>query len=270
VQLAAEPLSASMAKPLGRGRILLAEDNEINILLACTILEEAGFSVVCAVNGQEAVDAVRREAFDLILMDVQMPVMDGLEATRAIRRLSGPASRSVIVAMTANAMRSDQDNCLAAGMDDFIAKPIDPNSFIAVISNLLPLQPAAPTPEPEPAPAPEILDVDEEQLDALARLLPRLKFCAVLESYLTTGKSRLERIQALSVQCDFVGLARESHDLKSTSGSFGARRLQHLAQDLEEACARRDGVAVVRLAGEIGDAAAIAWPMIGRRLRRED
>jgi CheY-like chemotaxis protein len=117
-------------------RVLLAEDNEINTLLARTILEHAGFRVRCVANGRDALEAVRHEPFDLILMDVQMPVMDGLEATRRIRALGGAFAELPIVAMTANAMATDRAACLDAGMDDFIAKPIDVAAFLGVLERM--------------------------------------------------------------------------------------------------------------------------------------
>jgi two-component system sensor histidine kinase/response regulator len=119
------------------GRVLVAEDNEINIFLVRTILEAVGFELVVAVNGHEAIEAARRQPFDLILMDVQMPDMDGLTATRRIRALGGAAADTPIVAMTANAMRGDQEACLAAGMDDFISKPFEPVAFLKVVSRAL-------------------------------------------------------------------------------------------------------------------------------------
>lgn len=134
------PLGRSPAKdPEGgdRVRILLAEDNEINTLLACTLLHEVGCEVVSVVNGALAVQAAAAGDFDLILMDMQMPVMDGLEATRRIRSLGGAISQAPIVAMTANAMQSDQDACYAAGMSDFISKPIHPETFLTAIARNL-------------------------------------------------------------------------------------------------------------------------------------
>jgi CheY-like chemotaxis protein len=121
----------------GQVRVLLAEDNAINVLLATTLLEAVGYAVEVAVNGADAVAAVQRSRFDLILMDVHMPVMDGLEATRAIRALPGAAAEVPIVAMTANAMTSDRDACLAVGMDDFVSKPFDPDAFITVVARCI-------------------------------------------------------------------------------------------------------------------------------------
>lgn len=106
-------------------RVLLVEDNQVNQLLAVAVLQKAGHTVEVAENGLEALEAVANASFDVILMDVQMPDMDGLEATRRIRAMAPPISRTPIIAVTANAMRSDRERCFEAGMDDYIAKPID-------------------------------------------------------------------------------------------------------------------------------------------------
>jgi two-component system, sensor histidine kinase and response regulator len=113
-------------------RVLLVEDNEINQLVAQEILRDAGYIVEVAENGQIAVDMVRQRDWDLVLMDMQMPVMDGLEATRCIRKLAHRASLPII-AMTANAMQRDRDRCLAAGMNDFVTKPVDPEELFKVL-----------------------------------------------------------------------------------------------------------------------------------------
>jgi CheY-like chemotaxis protein len=104
-------------------RILLAEDNSVNQMLAVRLLRGLGYTADVAGNGVEAVDAVDADRYDLVLMDVQMPEMDGLEATREIRARHGPSGPQ-IVAMTASAMAEDRDECLAAGMNDYVSKPI--------------------------------------------------------------------------------------------------------------------------------------------------
>jgi signal transduction histidine kinase/CheY-like chemotaxis protein len=119
------------------GRILVAEDNSINQEIARTLLEQAGHQVELCADGQQAITAWAAGSFDLILMDVQMPLIDGLAATREIRRRQGEAARVPIVAMTANAMRGDHDACLAAGMDDYVSKPFDPAKLLAVIDRWL-------------------------------------------------------------------------------------------------------------------------------------
>jgi PAS domain S-box-containing protein len=118
-------------------RILLAEDNVINSALATGILEKRGHSMFVAVNGREAVEAAAREAFDLILMDVQMPEMDGFEATRCIRASDLPTGRRTpIVAMTAHAMAGDRERCLAAEMDDYLSKPLNKSELLALIARI--------------------------------------------------------------------------------------------------------------------------------------
>jgi CheY-like chemotaxis protein len=109
-------------------RVLLAEDNPVNQMLACELLRSAGLEVDAVDNGQDAVDHAARGRYALILMDVQMPGLDGLQATQAIRRLPGLAHVPVL-AMTANAYREDRDACLAAGMNDHIAKPVVPQQL---------------------------------------------------------------------------------------------------------------------------------------------
>jgi CheY-like chemotaxis protein len=105
-------------------RILLAEDNAVNQKLALRLLQQMGYRADVAANGIEAIEALQRQPYDVVLMDVQMPEMDGLEATRRIAQLWGATERPRILAMTANAMQGDREECLAAGMDAYITKPI--------------------------------------------------------------------------------------------------------------------------------------------------
>jgi CheY-like chemotaxis protein len=110
-------------------RILLAEDNAVNQKLALRILEQMGYRADVASNGIEAVESVERQTYDVILMDVQMPELDGLDATRDIRKLTS-VTQPHIIAMTANAMEGDREMCIAAGMNDYIAKPIHVNELV--------------------------------------------------------------------------------------------------------------------------------------------
>nr|WP_280818790.1 hydrogenase maturation protease [Thiorhodococcus minor] len=130
-----EPSSQLIQSVRAGSRVLLVEDNEINQLVAMELLGQLGLSVALASDGQEAVTQARKELFDLILMDMQMPVMDGLEATREIR---ANGSRVPIVAMTANAFDDDRMRCEEAGMDDFIAKPVDPDLLHDTLAKWIP------------------------------------------------------------------------------------------------------------------------------------
>jgi two-component system sensor histidine kinase/response regulator len=117
-------------------RILPAEDNTVNQRLAARWLEKRGHHVVVAGNGREALEALAKESFDLVLMDVQMPEMDGMEATAAIReKEKGSGSRQPIIALTAHAMKGDREKCLAGGMDGYLTKPIRPQELDDIIED---------------------------------------------------------------------------------------------------------------------------------------
>lgn len=124
---------ADLVQPM---RVLLAEDNPVNQKVAVGLLSKRGHAVVVAGNGRDALEALTRQPFDLVLMDVQMPVMGGFEATAAIReRERATGSHIRIVAMTAHAMTGDRARCLAAGMDDYMAKPVNPKELFAMVEN---------------------------------------------------------------------------------------------------------------------------------------
>jgi PAS domain S-box-containing protein len=138
--LATAPTGASaapeqtMAAMTGRGlTILLAEDNTVNQKVALRMLEHLGFRADLAANGIEVIEALHRQSYDLVLMDVQMPEMDGLEATRHLRTALAPAQQPYIIAMTANAMQGDRERCLEAGMDNYISKPVRPEELLATL-----------------------------------------------------------------------------------------------------------------------------------------
>ena len=126
------------------GRILLAEDNRVNVEVTTMILEAAGYGVDLAVDGNEAVDAVARRRYDLVLMDMQMPLLDGLAATRAIRASEGAGARLPIVAMTASATKEDRRRCLESGMDDYVSKPFMPAALIENVSRWIERSQSAP------------------------------------------------------------------------------------------------------------------------------
>jgi len=138
---AGKSLARETPKPgseVGRLRILLAEDNRVNQLLVIRLLEGQGHEVVVVNHGRAALEAIERETFDLVLMDIQMPEMDGLEATRILRQREADGFRSVpVIAMTAHAMKGDRDKCLAAGMRGYISKPIQPEEFFGLIDEVV-------------------------------------------------------------------------------------------------------------------------------------
>jgi CheY-like chemotaxis protein len=121
-------------------RILLAEDNAVNQKLALRLLEKMGYRADVAANGLEAIEAVERQSYDVILMDVQMPEMDGLEATRQIVARWPESKRPAIIAMTANAMQGDRELTIEAGMDDYVAKPVRVDELVGALSRVTPLR----------------------------------------------------------------------------------------------------------------------------------
>jgi CheY-like chemotaxis protein len=128
-----EPIAAATPASTGRGLVLVVEDGEINQIVATGMLEHLGYVVEVADDGLAGVEAVRRTTFDAVFMDVQMPRMDGYQATREIRRMEGDTRHTPIIAMTAGAIDGDRELCLAAGMDDYISKPIN----VAVVEQAL-------------------------------------------------------------------------------------------------------------------------------------
>jgi signal transduction histidine kinase/CheY-like chemotaxis protein len=259
------------AAPRGprKGRILLAEDNDINAMVAVTLLEAAGYEVSRVTNGEEAVEAVRQHPFDLVLMDMQMPKVDGVEAARLVRELPEPASTTPIVAMTANAMREHHEACLAAGMNEFISKPIDPEALLGVVDRFVDVElwneAAAPA---ETTASMRTPDVDEAKLDALAEILSSARLNAMLASYLSHSEQRLDRMDSLTADLNFAALAGEAHDLKGVSGTFGAVRVQQLAEQLERACQSGDDAEAPRLLTQIQVASKTACDIIAARMRQ--
>ncbi len=166
----------SRTGPMAGLRILVAEDNVINLALAKGLLERRGHSLAHAANGREAVEAAGREVFDLIFMDVQMPVMDGLAATRSIRQAEQAGGRppTLIVAMTAHALTGDRERCLAAGMDDYLSKPLDKAALLALVERVFPLlRPSvtAPAASAEAAPSSPVASNDPDDPCYAARCL---------------------------------------------------------------------------------------------------
>ena len=229
----------ALAKPLpgARGRILIAEDGEANQLVAAAILRKAGYAVDLARDGEEALGAARTAAYDLVLMDVRMPRMDGLAATVAIRALEGPAGRVPIIAMTAAVMPNEVARCLEAGMDGHVAKPMDLTALLAAVSDILenrPRRSRAAVEEPNPA-GPTLIDhttLQELRAAVGPGRLPRL-----IGVFADETRARVARLTSTD---DVSVIEEEAHGLKSAAGTFGAAALRSIASSLEEACVARD------------------------------
>ncbi|WP_188258794.1 PAS-domain containing protein [Azospirillum tabaci] len=260
---AAEPRPQSAAMPSADGtgpRILLVEDSPTNQMVAALLLRGAGHQVDIANNGREALEAVEAAAagpspYGLILMDLAMPEMDGLTATRRLRGLPPPAGTVPIIAMTADAMDSDRERCLAAGMNGHVAKPIDRLHLLETVARWLdapPAENATPAASSDGS-APTLAGVvdmgvpekgvlDMEVLQQLAQDLDAELLADVIRQFVEETLERAERIARGGAEAagggpaDLAGLAKEAHTLKSTAGTFGARNLSAAARALELAC----------------------------------
>jgi signal transduction histidine kinase/CheY-like chemotaxis protein/HPt (histidine-containing phosphotransfer) domain-containing protein len=231
---AAESAAAAPLRPL---RVLLAEDNVVNQRVAVLLLERLGYRADVVGNGQEALDALVRRPYDVVLMDVQMPVLDGLEATRRLRRELPAERQPRVVAMTANAMAEDRDQCLAAGMDDYLAKPVRREELAAALSRAGALaDPGAPEDdEPEEAQA-EPVAVDPSVLQSLTSRLGE-RGPAMLDRLLTTWETetakRLGELQAAVDAGDADATGRAAHALRGGSASMGALGLAEVCGQVE-------------------------------------
>jgi PAS domain S-box-containing protein len=223
-------------------RILLVEDNKINQQVASEILAAVGVSVTVADNGQEALQAVAANEFDAVLMDVQMPVMDGYEATRRLRQ--DPRSQGLpIIAMTAHAMAGDREKSLAAGMDDHVTKPIDPEVLFRTLEKYTGKQviqegelPAAPAMKPSPPDKgealPPLAGIDTAQ--GLKRLLGNQKaYINILRKFAQDFQEAAETIKNLAAAGEEQEAAILAHTIKGAAGNIGAVELQEAAAPLE-------------------------------------
>ncbi|MEX2213305.1 MAG: response regulator [Phycisphaeraceae bacterium] len=212
--------------------ILLAEDGVVNQKVATKLLERRGHSVLIANNGREAVDALERETFDVVLMDVQMPVMDGFEATAEIRRREAEGkAKTRIIAMTAHAMKGDRERCLDAGMDDYVSKPIRPDALYAAVERF---QESPSVPPVAAAPA-TVADEVFNRGEALEQMGNDAKIARELVSIFNAEcPALLAAVREAIPRADAPALAKAAHTLKGSVGVFGASPTWNAALRLEE------------------------------------
>ncbi|HEY64054.1 MAG TPA: response regulator [Caldilineae bacterium] len=229
-------------------RILLAEDNLINQKVALRILERMGYRADVAANGLEVLQALQRQPYDVVLMDVQMPEMDGLETTRRIRELWPEEQRPRIIAMTAHALREDKERCLAAGMDDYISKPVRVEELAAALSRC---QPRADRPlsshhqsahksEASAASRANGSAIDATALEQFRETMGDDVLDDLIESYIQEAPRLFTQIHEALAAREARAIEQAAHTLKSNSALFGATRLSELCQELESM--GRDGI----------------------------
>jgi signal transduction histidine kinase/DNA-binding response OmpR family regulator len=210
---------------VGGLRILLAEDNPVNQMIAIALLQRRGHEVVAVGTGEEALDTLARERFDVVLMDVQMPVMDGLEATRRLRERSAmKGGRTPVIGLTAHAMQGDREKCLAAGMTDYVPKPVRAGDLVRAVEGCAPahrISDSPPSSSVDLAGFREFVGAD----DALAR--------EIVQSFIDDLPGRLDALRAALDNRDTVALMQAAHSLKGSVSTFGAVRAQSLAAELE-------------------------------------
>ncbi len=250
--------------------ILLVEDHPLSRKLCLHVLKTLGASAEVAANGLEAVAAIKEKAYDLVLMDCNMPAMDGFQATAAIREWesagnTGRSRRTRIVALTANALIGERERCLAAGMDDYLAKPFTQ----ADLRNILLKVPAQP-PTSNVAPPTAEPHLNSGRLEQLYTELDADSVRTMVEEFLADLPVRLARLKNLLETAPWKETAREAHSLKGSSASFGLESLAGKFQALEELADGGGGPAAGRLLGEVvadaqtAAAALKAWLAAGK------
>jgi CheY-like chemotaxis protein/HPt (histidine-containing phosphotransfer) domain-containing protein len=234
-QAPAKSIATSEDKaPIPPLRVLLAEDDRTNRLVATKMLATFGLAADEVTNGVEAVEAATAHVYDVILMDVMMPEMDGLAATHVIRTLPGEHGRAYIVGLTANALKHDEERCRAAGMDDFLAKPATLARLEAALRRQTETRGAqkdASEPTQE-IPAPETI-FEAQTFDDLKRQLGPSDAAEVLRTFVSDSERRIARMRADIGAANTRDIRREAHSMKSSAALFGFRRLAQIARDLE-------------------------------------
>lgn len=234
-------------------KILLVDDNAINLEVASETLAYMGLSVITCVNGQEAVDWVQRRDFDAVLMDIQMPVMDGLTAAREIRQLGGPFKRLPIIALSAHALAGDREKSLAAGMDEHLTKPIDPVPIHQTLARWLPLQ--APEDSPGQTGQSQTLPFAQPTTETPPKSLPGLNIAAalgrlngrwallkkIIGSFTHSFTNEVQQLQDALAEGNWAASADLAHAIKGGSASIGAESLSATAAAIEHCCRLGEG-----------------------------
>jgi len=220
-----EPVHGETSATVRPLRILIAEDNDVNQKVARRLLERLGYDADVASNGREALERLEETTYDLVLMDVQMPEMDGLEASRAICARWPAGQRPRIVAMTAEAMQGDREKCLAAGMEDYLVKPVILDQLRKVLAKC------------PPRLLPEEAVLDRSVLDQLREDLGGVApLDDVIATFLDKTPATLAALSEAAARSDAAGMRKAAHLIKGTSATIGARTLAQQCAEVEALC----------------------------------
>ena len=226
-------INTNSASPENTYRVLLVDDSASNIAVGKILLQRIGCDVSIAKNGEEAVQVASNDRFDLILMDISMPVMNGLTATQLLRDHEGPNQLTPVVGVTAHTLESDRRDCLNAGMNDFLPKPITKDALSQIIeqwilktnesSNVINMESAT-----QASPV-----LDETLLARLRNDLGDEGFTISINIFLDELKKRNNTLERLNKEGDATGLGKEGHAIKSSAGTFGCPQLANDGKKLE-------------------------------------
>ena len=248
-------ISAEAASGLAGLRLLVAEDNPVNQRVAAAMLGRLGLRVDVVGDGREAVEAISRAPYAAVLMDCQMPEMNGYQATEEIRRLEGSGHRTPIIALTAAAMKGDKERCLEAGMDDYLSKPVRMEALAEALSRLVlgsavaNGQPAPPVRSPQPGAVGSDDTSADERLneDIFEDLGLEDGGSPLIDLFLRETANRIERLGEALESGRLTDATAAAHSLKGSSGSFGARVLSARAAEAEMACKAGDAATAAQL-----------------------
>lgn len=246
--------------------ILLVDDDELNRRMMGLLLSDQGYSYETASNGAEAVEAVQSQHFDLVLMDVQMPVLDGFEATQRIRAWEKDDQHIPIVALTAMLFENEVQLCLAAGMDDCVSKPFDTNRLINMVETLV-----------DPSKNPASTDSDEPVWGGFARLLDiesaLTRFSGDFEHYrefidefIDLLPEKLDGFRKAFDSNNLETLSKQAHNLKGVSASLGAMQISNLAHELDESSQNKDMELIQELLTELESNVSIFKEKVSKEL----
>ncbi|MGH9614062.1 MAG: response regulator, partial [Bryobacteraceae bacterium] len=274
-------IEPQIVRAQSRGRVLVAEDTPTNQKVAALLLERLGYHADVVANGHEAIEAIKMAPYDLILMDCNMPEMDGFAATQAIRRMQDANSRTPIIALTANALQGEHGRCVAAGMDDYLAKPIRTERLASMLKKWLPdpseissagfSEASLPATE-ELAAQSALIDEVGSHLSELSELgIEEHDIVDLIKTFLATAPDLLGQLTKAVEGSDITGASSLAHRIRGTLGSIGMFGLERDMKQVEHRCkgGSMEGVEqmLAAIAGEFQHGQAFLESRVGALIR---